>query len=504
MYIAPDSIIHILNNVPLDNSYRNTLVFSSTTEQANYFSDLSKYTVSNYTYQRKERFLRVGIKADDLYNCNYLMFKNSAYGNKWFYAFITGVEYVNDNASNVTFEIDVMQTWYFNYNVHPCFVEREHSETDVPGDNIVAENINIGDITCNAISGTGKFTSYTAIIATAYDSEGTAGGYQAGLFSGVKYIAGLIDNATQVQQLLEYIQSTVDADKQDSIVSIFVMPTAFYTTGNAPSVQVATVAKPTKIHNYTPKNKKLLTYPYNYLGVDCGNNGAIYRYEWFDSDNCNFELLGTVACDPQIMLVPQSYNGANSDNFNYVEKLIMSDFPQVAYAIDAFRAWLAQEASSTAIGFITGGAGLVAGAMTGNPAAIIGGASAFASSANNVLNAMNRPPQANGVSSGSIDVATRSKDFYFKQMQVSEQYAKIIDEYFNVYGYATNMVKSPNRLVRPHWTYCKTQEACLTGDRNGGCPPDDLVKIKNIYDKGITWWRYGSEVGHYELDNSPV
>ena len=130
MYIAPNSTIKLLRNVYLDNTYTNTVYFVGSQAQAEFFSGKAKYTLSNYTYQRKERILRVGILADNLYDCNYLMFQNTAFGNKWFYAFITNVEYVNNEASNITFEIDVMQTWYFDYTVKPSFIEREHSASD--------------------------------------------------------------------------------------------------------------------------------------------------------------------------------------------------------------------------------------------------------------------------------------------------------------------------------------------------------------------------------------
>ena len=94
------------------------------------------------------------------------------------------------------------------------------------------------------------------------------------------------------------------------------------------------------------------------------------------------------------MLVPKGYNGVGSGNFNYVEKLVMADFPQVAWSIDAFRAWLAQEASTTALQGIASGASIAAGAMTGKPMAMAGGIMGLASTANSVILATNRPPQA--------------------------------------------------------------------------------------------------------------
>ena len=505
MYIEPNSNITIYHNVPLDNTYNHTLYFSSLAEQNTYFhsnQNIIKYNLTVQSYQRVVKgSMRVAVKADNLYDCNYLSFQNASFGTKWFYAFITGVEYVNNETSEITFEIDVMQTYFFDTTLKRCYVEREHSTTDVAGDNILAENVDIGDITCNAVSKSEHFSSYVAVIATAYDPKGQAGGYQGGLFSGVNYIAGLIDTHEQVKALLDFLDATVDANKQDSVISIFIMPNEFYTTGEYPSVQVSKVQKNSSLHGYTPRNKKLLTYPYNYLSVDCGNNDAVYRYEWFnDGDvDCKFELVGTVSCNPQIMLVPANYNGVANNSFNYVEKLVMADFPQVAWSIDAFRAWLAQEASTTALQGIASGASIAGGAMSGNPMAMTGGIMGLAGVANSVILATNRPPQAKGTNSGTIDVASRTKDFYFRQMQVSAEYARVIDDYFDMYGYATRRLKVPNRSARPHWNYVKTNGCVLSGNS----PADDVRKICGIYDNGITFWKNASEVGNYSLDNSP-
>ena len=122
----------------------------------------------------------------------------------------------------------------------------------------------------------------------------------------------------------------------------------------------------------------------------------------------------------------------------------------------------------------------------------------MANTTNNIVLATNRPNQAKGTNSGTIDVATRSKDFYFRQMQVSSEYAKINDDYFDMFGYATHKVKIPNRSVRPQWNYVKTNGCVLKGN----APADDIRKICSIYDSGITFWKNPSEVGNYSLDNS--
>lgn len=170
MYIEPSTNIRLLKNVPLDNTYRNTLYFmpDGVNHQTNLFMEYTKHQLTKQTYQRVNKGVaRVGLKAEDIYDCNYMMFQNSNFGNKWFYAFITSVEYVNNTVSEIHFEIDVMQTWYFDYTLKECFVEREHSATDVVGDNLTSEPVDLGSIICTNVEGTGAFGSYTVVIAYA-------------------------------------------------------------------------------------------------------------------------------------------------------------------------------------------------------------------------------------------------------------------------------------------------------------------------------------------------
>ena len=118
MYIEPNTNIRILKNVPLDNTYDHTIYFSDESSQIAYFQGLQKYNLANYTYQRVNRGVaRVGIKSDLLYDCNYIMFQNTNFGSKWFYAFITSVEYLNNETSEIRFEIDDIQTWFFEYQL---------------------------------------------------------------------------------------------------------------------------------------------------------------------------------------------------------------------------------------------------------------------------------------------------------------------------------------------------------------------------------------------------
>lgn len=512
MYVAPNSTIKILRNVHIDNTYQHTIHFNGSAEQSAYFSSLAKYNVANYTYQRKERILRVGILADNLYDCNYIMFQNTAFGNKWFYAFITNVEYVNNEASNISFEIDVMQTWYFDYTVRPSFVEREHSASDNVGDNLVPDDLELGEYIMDDFDGTNLLGQKSIVVAATFnkDLDDNTGGMYSGIYSGLFY--NVFDNYSDVN---EFINDATNANKASGIVSVFMMPKNMV-ANIGESVQIFEVNKPKKvtgqIDGYTPKNNKMYTYPYNFMYVTNINGvGVPFPYEYFsDPDNCTFGLAGDMSCNPQVVLYPENYKGVPA---NYNEKMILDGFPQCSYNTDSFKAWLAQTGVSQLVSLAGGGAAIAGGvakagatvaaggaalAIGGVPIAAVSGIVAVAGVVAGVIQHATLPMQAQNSQGSSAMTALGLKDFAFCHMHIRGEFARIIDEYWNVYGYPVHRVKLPNISNRPHWNYIKTIGVNIVGN----VPADDLAKIKSCYNNGITFWKNGAEIGSYDLDNN--
>ena len=57
------------------------------------------------------------------------MFQNANFGNKWFYAFVTNVPTRREHCQS-QLELDYVQSYMFDYTIKPCFVEREHVDSD--------------------------------------------------------------------------------------------------------------------------------------------------------------------------------------------------------------------------------------------------------------------------------------------------------------------------------------------------------------------------------------
>lgn len=494
--MTPISKLNILKGVPLDSTYKDTLDFSSVSDQAAYFASKAKYTYADLEPIRMQNMIRVAVNADNLYDCNYIMFQNSNFGNKWFYAFISKIEFKNPNMSEISFNIDIMQTWQFDYTLKPCYVEREHSLNDTVGDHLLAESVELGDYINETANTTNFFDDYVAVIATAYDPDGQTGGYVGGMFTGLHYVAGLINNSSQVQDLLDFIETAVEANKADAITSTFVMPADFYTTGSTPAIVRHTEQKQrTSVGSYTPRNKKLLTYPYNYLMVNTSEGqSASYRYEYFQGSTCGFVLECAMGCNPEIVLEPIAYN---NQQFNLDEALAMSGFPQFGYSIDTFRAWLAQNSNSVYISTATSFLSLIGGMATGNMMAQAGAAVGLATTLSNVISQSIRPNQSRGAQGSNTLVGTREKNFYFYNRHIREDYARAIDAYFDIYGYATNRLKVPYTRTRPSWNYVKTRDSKIVGS----IPFEDIERIRQVFDNGVTFW-HGDYVGDYTRNNS--
>ena len=85
MNIAPDSIIYFLQNIKLDDGYINTLNWASLEDQERYFKSNAYFTEDALSYVRyADGVIRVKGNIRVFYKCNYMMFKNTSFENKWF------------------------------------------------------------------------------------------------------------------------------------------------------------------------------------------------------------------------------------------------------------------------------------------------------------------------------------------------------------------------------------------------------------------------------------
>lgn len=520
MHIMPNTTMRLLSGVPLVKNYEHTVYFESVQKQRDTFFNYTKHTLTQMSYQRiNNQKCRVNIKADDCYNCNYMMFQNSSYGNKWFYAFITGVEYVNNTVCEITFEIDVMQTWFFDYTLKECFVEREHSISDNIGDNILPEPVELGEY---VFSDYGKliddFDDYYIIVGAMALTNGVV---ETNVYDNV--VQGLtlfaFDVANGMSELRNFLMGYKETP--ENIVTMYLCPKSIVTTynSNEEGVPKTVVGGRTGWHKdvkvnldkfddffgeYLPKNNKLLTYPYTYYHIDNNNGSSLQlRFEFFYGGDVELSLDGTINIPVQISCRPKNYKHV-SGSLN-TEVITVNNFPICSWSNDSYTTWVANNLVSAQGKLGSSAVTALISALSGNA---IGVAGSVIHGVNTAINYFVGDYQASiagdiirgNYQNGNVNVSHSMQTFYHGQAKITEGYARTIDDYFSKFGYRTCKVKKPNTNVRPHWTFTKTN-GCMI---QGRMPSDDVDKICKVYNNGVTFWKKLDEIGNYELDNSPV
>lgn len=497
------SEIRLLENVDIKSDYKNTFTFPNLQAQISFFTNKAVRTLGQVSYIRKANQFRFDGNVEEIRNVSYLMYQNPDFENKWFFAFVDQISFVSPNVANIDFTIDVMQTWKFEIEYKTCMVEREHVANDTIGEHTLQENINVGEIITAGSQNSNSIKDLIYIfVATeflAFPPETPSGDIYAGVYSGLWYFG--TDDITTLDTWIAYYNQ---AGKIETLITIFTMPKALVDIGPSGVVLPSSTGKfvtetitknYSSLDGYVPKNNKLFVYPYNYLEVT-NNQGQsnIYHYELFNTSSANFYMTSNIAPSPTVYLQPLSYRN-QTDNLE--EFITLSDYPLSPWAGDVYATWLAQNQVSNALKIGGSVAATLGGAFTGNIPAVVGGAAGLLSSIGSFAEQSIRPDKSAGSSSGGANIARGAQVYTFLKKTIRAEYAKIIDDFFTMYGYKVNELKVPNFETRPHFNYLKLNEANVFGNFNN----EHLLKIRSILETGITFW-HTDNVGNYSLNNA--
>ena len=547
--ITPNTDV-ILLKVPLEISDNNQLTFANATAQYNYFYGLPKLAFDKFTYQRKDNTIRVGALIDDLYEYNYVMYRNTNHSNKWFYAYITDLQYVSDQVTAISIKTDVWQTYQFDLTYKKVFVEREHVNDDTVGKHTVPEGIELGEYVQNGSvvnsdllnTSTESNACYICFQVSDYPNSvpdnvinpafpaDVAGHKVGGVYSGLDYI--MVLTASDANHLIACYDK---ASKSSAIVSIFTVPlgainasnmsivnhtsdvgnftTFMFTSDSTTAINLdsITLTKPTTLDGYTPKNGKMKTYPFCYFYAS-NNAGTEVDFHWEDFSSAPaFTIDGVVSQGMSIKAYPTNYKkGTNLDGYTY--GIPCGKLPICAWNTDYYVNWCTQNAINIPLNFATSAiksAGAIAGGIvTGGAYGAIAGVGGGLNLLRSVADVVNQhyqasitPDQAKGnANCGDINMAKTRFGFTFYPMSVKYEYAKICDDYMSMFGYKVNEVKIPNVTGRTNWNYVKTIGCYIKAD----IPQDDLNEIKSLFDKGITFWHNPSTFMDYSQSNAIV
>lgn len=519
----------------LENDYKNTLTFSSVDAQRNYFIGnplepfdygVSTKSYTDFTYLRLEQFIKVPDFIEDIDTNNYLVLVNDT---KYYYYFITSMQYIDDETTRINIELDVMQTYFFDITYKNTFVEREHVSDDTAGKHTLPEGLELGEfvqagdpINLNSYN-TGTYIciqSSELLPEVDFDDIKNRKTIN-GIYQGCYFM--ICTDELNASNLLEIYDKK---GKGNAIVSVFLVPKEFaiseVTTGIIGTaeginfsflvptssstyntlVADATFNRNTTIDGYTPRNKKLLTFPFNYFNIS-NNNGTniLMHYEDFTSGTPHFKIIGDISPGCSIKCVPLNYKKVTDNNsmksFDY--GVVGGKFPTCSWNSDAYTNWLTQNGLNNTVQTIIGSGQALLGAASGNTPLMINGLTGVYDVMKQKHMASFMPDQAKGnTSCGDVIYSTGNNVFTCYKMCVRKEIAECIDGFFDMYGYQTNLVKTPSIHTRLNWNYIKTRECNFTGN----IPQQYMTRIKGIFDNGITFWHNPSTMLDYSQSNT--
>lgn len=538
---TPNTSVKLLN-VPFSSDGVDTVFFSSVTDQQAYFLARVKVDCGDsFNYVKKDNTIVVRGTPEQLCMVNYIMYKNNNYLNKWFYAFVTKIEWASCNSTRLYLRTDPIQTWLFELVLYKSFIIRQHSVTDRPGDNIISEPIgsNLGfysvkrffDVSPNAIT----------IWATCDETGNSfgAGSVSRGIFQGA-YPAAELDYPGGYQAANEILTDYVNNGVADGIVKIV----------NSYSPATVEIYKIDKYggtcDGYLPRNKKLLSGAFCKCFISCMGQEQVFNPENCKGETFNISLNGDDTSGTLLINV-DNYSMGTNELTPYSASVINIEisYPEGTWAYNQYRndynlhsysnaLMVQQKEVQRGYNYIRAGAG------------------AFQSSLAGLTSGMRDTPSGEIVSRGEVsgygaatDAAINYADYVYQMSQISGGYdnitrelavigenydapptggaslstpyfvcsraylvcgyitplnsiARAYDDFLTMFGYAQNKFAVPNLHARKSFTYIKVSELHAGGE----LPDSDMLAIKAMFANGIYFWDPSATIGDFSQDNS--
>lgn len=550
--ITPVSQVYLFN-VPLTVAQSNQFTFSSRKAQLEWFFNQDYLTGRNFTYQREDGIIRFEERYDTVERFNYCMYINpteNPQDEKWYFAFIEDVIYLNDEVTGIKVKTDVWQTYQFDFQFLNSYIEREHTNDDRIGVNTLPENLELGPYVVHNTVPLNIFdydNLFYVLQVTDFPNNAEVTTTESdriynGMPSGCFFIGFRQNNASGLNK---WIKKYSQEGQKDAIIALFPLPLELMRGGDVgpkllpnnidsgayiiPSNNKftyfdsgkTTVNRPRNLNGYTPKNNKLFTAPYTYFYFN-NHAGALveYNFENFSGDNAEFNVLGALSPGGEYKLNPINLFAGQGD---YGYGVPLASLPQGSWSSDTYTNWLALnndglkiKAETANNQFALGVAGSLLNAFGNFRERNGGGAlNTLSNFANNLIDynatikeiqnqktvASKMPDQALGdTSTRTLAYSMKEADGAFYIMTIKYEYAKIIDNYFSMFGYQSNSLKRPNIYGRKNWNYVKSPMLNVKGK----VPQSAIEELRGIFATGITFWHKPENFLNYDVDNSII
>lgn len=513
---TPSTNLRLLN-VPLEAGYSDTLWFPDVNTQTQYFLGKVVKTINDFNFIKKDNTITINGNVETYYNCNYIMYQNANFSNKWFYAFINKTEWASNSSTRLYCSTDCIQTWFFDITYYKSFILRQHVTDDhVPNLWTAQEPVSIPSIIYTQAGAYAITPSLTNVFATCKE-DGTplAPTNVFGIMSGAALTSGAPNWG--IPGLSGYVENGLAS----AVSRIQQVPQDLFDAGCKYSVAIDRY--PATMNSYTPRNKKVLSGQFVKGFIAMYGQIALYNPNGTIDPSVNVWLDPTTGT---ILASIHSISAGSNQRFVSVQARI----PESTWAYNQYKNDYNLHSGSNAMYYNRLGSyrelkpasevgdtlmtaiGLIAGLATGGKMGStftglldqVTTAESYVNGYDEITEEMSRrdenmnAPAVGSVAGSTPYIVAGENKVTWGWLYGTNGDAQRLDDYFDMYGYQINRVRIPNLHARKSWTYIKVADLKASGD----FPDDDFDEIRKAFNRGLTFWDYTKTVGDYSQDNT--
>jgi hypothetical protein len=351
---SPNSEIKLCST-PLTSDNNHQIHFENVAEQTNYFLNTVKHTFTNCTFVKKDNVLRVPANIENLYDCNYVMYKNAQFTNKYFYAFIKNMKWLNDSTTAIELEVDPWQSWLFWLDLsYQSFIERQHPVVDEI--NTLADTPAHGQLIESKYIDMDFSGAYFVFCSSDITQDGTTQSVPYAFTIGSYNIPCwcLYFDESEAQKMSTVLQMISNHGYADRILSAVYIPFI----SNKSNIQLTTIVRSSQQNDlgsdiriatgftnglqdmagqldfdfsFAVEKKKALTYPYAKIVLQDSATGQSIELapEKFAGNIASFQISGTISETPTYTIVPKNYCGQALSYANALKVKCSTTLPTV-------------------------------------------------------------------------------------------------------------------------------------------------------------------------------
>lgn len=509
---TPETECYLLNT-PLTMDGEHQILYDTPSFQASYFLTCPKLYLSELTFQRKDSVLRVGVDIEQLYQYNYVMYRNKHFTNKWFYAFITKMEYKGEGVTFIYLKTDVFQTWFYDLTFNKSFIDRQHPLND--SFNSIADTPAHGQLIEVKSDDTHFQGGYFVFCSSdiSQDDTSSSNSYE---FSVLDYSIPcmvLYWADTQALSMASVLQSIANKGRGDRILSAVYVPYIPRIAGlNITEVQETDVGnlhicngfsspddlKGTILFEYglgvSHEYEKEFTYPYAKIVVQdtaTGQSIELSPEKFGNGTTIQFEIQVAISETPTYRIIPKDYDG---QPYAYNEALVVKCNTSLPVSNNLYAKYMMMNGQMNELKKVFAGVGMAGAIAGGSPMGVITGMEQIINVTAQENQASKLGNQLTAITDGAMERISFNNGIKIGLFKTDSDHTLMLRNYWKMYGYPVHSLETPVFNNGGTFNFIKMINPNIEG---GNVPQEDMMEIESIFTKGVTVWHTGESYKKY-------